>query len=98
MINDIYNTFIISDHHFFHEKIIDYCNRPFNSVNEINLKSLLYPSISDKLARSGVTGISLPIITFSFSPINLSSLARRDAVVKISVVCSNEAADSQLSV
>ena len=47
---------------------------------------------------SGVTGISLPIITFSLSPKSLSTLPLKEASVKISVVCSNEAAESQLSV
>lgn len=29
-------VFITSDHHFFHRNIIKYCNRPFNSIEEMN--------------------------------------------------------------
>ena len=29
-------TFITSDNHFYHEKIIWHCKRPFNSVNHMN--------------------------------------------------------------
>lgn len=28
--------FVVSDHHFNHENIIEYCNRPFDSVDEMN--------------------------------------------------------------
>lgn len=28
--------FVVSDHHFDHENIIEYCNRPFSSVDEMN--------------------------------------------------------------
>jgi len=28
--------FLTSDHHFFHQNIIKYCNRPFNSYQEMN--------------------------------------------------------------
>ena len=30
------NTFIIADTHFNHKNIIDYCNRPFTDVNDMN--------------------------------------------------------------
>lgn len=30
------NTWYISDSHFNHNRIIDYCNRPFNSVEDMN--------------------------------------------------------------
>lgn len=30
------NKFFTSDHHFFHKKVIQYCKRPFKSVNEMN--------------------------------------------------------------
>ena len=30
------NTFFTSDLHFFHKNIIDYCDRPFNSIEEMN--------------------------------------------------------------
>ena len=30
------NTFVIGDPHFWHNKIIDYCSRPFSSVEEMN--------------------------------------------------------------
>ena len=33
---DIDNTFVIGDNHFFHNNIIKYENRPFNSVDEMN--------------------------------------------------------------
>ena len=29
-------TFFVSDTHFYHGKIIEYCNRPFNDVTEMN--------------------------------------------------------------
>lgn len=32
------NTWITSDLHFFHKNIINFCNRPFNSVDEMNEK------------------------------------------------------------
>lgn len=32
------NTWFISDTHFNHEKIIEYCNRPFNDANSMNEK------------------------------------------------------------
>ena len=34
--NELMNVFVISDHHFYHENIIKYCNRPFNSLREMN--------------------------------------------------------------
>lgn len=30
------NTFYTSDTHFFHKRIIEYCNRPFSSIEEMN--------------------------------------------------------------
>ena len=30
------STFVISDSHFFHTKIIGYCNRPFKNADEMN--------------------------------------------------------------
>lgn len=30
------NTWYVSDSHFNHNRIIDYCNRPFNSVEDMN--------------------------------------------------------------
>ena len=30
------NDFITSDSHWFHKKIIEYCNRPFSSIEEMN--------------------------------------------------------------
>ena len=35
-INELMNVFVISDHHFYHENIITYCNRQFNSLREMN--------------------------------------------------------------
>ena len=29
-------VFVIADTHFWHKNIIDYCDRPFNSVEEMN--------------------------------------------------------------
>lgn len=36
MVTDLENTFVIGDTHFDHHNIIRYCNRPFNSVEQMN--------------------------------------------------------------
>ncbi len=35
------NTFVISDSHFYHANIIEYCRRPFSSVEEMNDQQIL---------------------------------------------------------
>lgn len=30
------NNFVIADTHFYHERVIQYCNRPFSNVGEMN--------------------------------------------------------------
>lgn len=32
--------YITSDHHFFHSNIIKYCDRPFDSINDMNFKMI----------------------------------------------------------
>lgn len=34
------NIFFTSDHHFYHNNIIEYCNRPFSSVTEMNAEMI----------------------------------------------------------
>ncbi len=34
------NTFFLSDHHFFHKNIITFCNRPFETVDEMNAEMI----------------------------------------------------------
>jgi calcineurin-like phosphoesterase family protein len=36
------NTWFTSDHHFGHARIIEYCERPFGDVNEMNVKMTNY--------------------------------------------------------
>lgn len=35
-INELMNVFVISDHHFYHDNIIRYCNRPFKNLREMH--------------------------------------------------------------
>ena len=35
-ISKLMDVFVISDHHFYHENIIRYCDRPFKSLREMN--------------------------------------------------------------
>jgi len=35
-ISELMNVFVISDHHFYHENIIRYCNRTFKSLRKMN--------------------------------------------------------------
>ena len=53
---------------------------------------------SSKSAKPVPTGINLPIITFSFKPLNQSDLPSIAASVSTLVVSWNEAADMKLSV
>jgi calcineurin-like phosphoesterase family protein len=41
IITDLDKTFITSDHHFGHSRVIIYCSRPFKDVQEMNEKMIL---------------------------------------------------------
>jgi calcineurin-like phosphoesterase family protein len=40
-ITDLDNTFLTSDHHFYHANVIRYCSRPFATVEEMNEKMIM---------------------------------------------------------
>ena len=82
--NELMNVFVISDHHFYHENIIKYCNRPFNSLREMN-----YTMIEKWNSVVSENDTVLHLGDFSFGDKRIVSRVRKHLNGKIYMVKGN---------
>lgn len=83
-IDELMNVFVISDHHFYHENIIKYCNRPFKNLREMN-----YVMIERWNSVVGKNDTVLHLGDFSFGDKRTVSRIRKHLNGKIYMVKGN---------